>query len=119
MGMVVIHILLAFSSLSFLLYGISCLTSSHMTKEFVRFGLERHRKLTGWLEIAGAAGLATGIINPLIGLMASTGLCLLMLAGYGVRLRIGDGFIKSSPAFIYMVLNAALGMFFLRLLGWL
>jgi hypothetical protein len=38
-------------------------------------------------------------------LVASIGLCLLMLAGFIVRLKIKDNFIKSSPAFTFAAIN--------------
>jgi len=38
-------------------------------------------------------------------LLASTGLFLLMLAGFVVRLKIKDNFIKSSPSFTFAILN--------------
>ncbi|MEP0481563.1 MAG: hypothetical protein ABJD23_15175, partial [Nonlabens sp.] len=51
-----------------------------------------------------AAGLIVGIFNTYIGIAASAGLSLLMLAGFIVRVKIKDGVYKSSPALIFMVL---------------
>ncbi|HUU94439.1 MAG TPA: hypothetical protein VM487_01770, partial [Phycisphaerae bacterium] len=49
---------------AFLLYGASCLVSDHMRSEFVRFGLNRFRLLTGVLEVLGGAGLLIGLAWP-------------------------------------------------------
>lgn len=62
------------------------------------------RLLTGVLQLIGAAGLIVGIFNTYIGIAASAGLSLLMLAGFMVRVKIKDGVYKSSPALIFMVL---------------
>ncbi len=76
-----------------------------MRLEFTRFGLSMlQRLLTGVLQLIGAAGLIVGIFNTYIGIAASAGLSLLMLAGFLVRVKIKDGVYKSSPALIFMVL---------------
>jgi uncharacterized membrane protein len=54
----------------------------------------------------GAVGLIIGLyLSPLLMLLASLGLCLLMLAGFIVRLKINDNFMQSSPSFIFAALN--------------
>ncbi|PQJ22514.1 MULTISPECIES: DoxX family protein [Nonlabens] len=98
-------LLLYFTIVSFVFFGITCLFSSHMRLEFTRFGLSMlQRLLTGVLQLIGAAGLIVGIFNTYIGIAASAGLSLLMLAGFMVRVKIKDGVYKSSPALIFMVL---------------
>lgn len=97
-----------FSSISFFAYGIGCFTSGYMRREFQRYGLPKHRKLTGFLEIAGATGLLTGLFIPVLGMLAAFGLALLMLLGFLVRIKIRDGFLKSCPALLYFILNAYL-----------
>ena len=94
------------SSVAFLTYGGLCLSSLSMQSEFKRFGLERLRTLTGLLEMLGGVGLLVGLKWPLALSLASGGLSLLMLAGLGVRLRIGDGLLLSFPALALMILNA-------------
>lgn len=49
-----------------------------------------------------------GFSSPLILLLASGGLAVLMLLGFGVRLKIGDGFWLSLPSFLFMLLNGYL-----------
>lgn len=113
--MSVFHLALAFSSLSFLGYGLACLFMPAMKGEFKRYGLSRQRYLTGALELAGAIGLLFGFWLPVIGFLAAAGLCLLMFFGLLVRLRIRDKFLQSLPALLYLILNAYLAEGFYRL----
>ena len=94
------------SSISFLFYGVSYFVSQHLQDEFRRFGLARFGPLTGVLEILGAIGLLVGLWVPLILVVAAGGLALLMLLGFGVRLKIKDGFWASLPSFLFMLVNA-------------
>lgn len=94
------------SSATFLIYGGLCLSSLSMQSEFKRFGLERLRTLTGLLEVLGGLGLLVGLKWPLALWLSAGGLSLLMMAGLGVRIRIGDGLLLSFPAFALMILNA-------------
>ncbi len=96
------------SSISFLFFGANCLKSEYMRDEFARYGLPQHRKLVGILQLAGAVGLLIGLALPFIGLLAAFGLGLLMLLGLHVRLKIRDGWMRSSPALAYLLLNAYL-----------
>ncbi len=98
-------ILIWISSISFLFYGISYFKSAHLQQEFVRYGLQKFGPLTAVLELLGAVGLLVGFASPLILLLASGGLTLLMLLGFGVRMKIGDGFWLSLPSFLFMLLN--------------
>ena len=101
-------ILTWFSALSFLFYGLSFYTSSHMKDEFKRYGLEKFALMTSILQILGGAGLIIGLqIHPIL-LISSAGLSTLMLLGFGVRLKIKDGFWQSLPALSYFILNSYL-----------
>lgn len=101
-------ILTWFSALSFLFYGLSYYTSSHMKDEFKRYGLEKFTLLTSILQILGGIGLIVGLqIHPIL-VISAAGLSILMLLGFGVRLRIKDGFWQSLPAFSYFIVNGYL-----------
>lgn len=93
------------SSISFLFFGISYFTSQYLKDEFKRYGLEKFGPLTATLQILGAVGLLVGLKIPLILSVASGGLALLMLLGFGVRLKIKDGFWLSLPSFLFALLN--------------
>lgn len=99
-------VLVWISSLAFIYFGINCFYSKFIILEFKRYELPMYRKLTGFLQLIGAIGLLIGLyFNPILLLLASIGLCLLMLSGLIVRIKIKDSFIKSSPAFTFAVLN--------------
>ncbi|GAA4009573.1 hypothetical protein GCM10022408_22110 [Hymenobacter fastidiosus] len=98
-------ILIGLSALSFLFYGISYFTSQKLKDEFKRYGLAKFGPLTAVLEILGAVGLVVGLQVPLILSVASGGLALLMLLGFGVRIKIKDGFWLALPSFLFMLLN--------------
>jgi hypothetical protein len=62
----------------------------------------RFCKLTGILQLLGATGLALGLLFPVIGGLAASGLSLQMGCGLGVRVKIGDSWFRCLPATIYM-----------------
>jgi hypothetical protein len=100
-----VDVLVFFSSLSFLAYGISYFTTTKMKSEFIRFGLGKLGMLTAILEILGAIGLIVGLFFNYILLISSGGLALLMFFGVIVRLKIKDGLLAASPAFFFFILN--------------
>lgn len=79
-----------------------------MKNEFKRFGLEPFGALTATLEILGAIGLIVGLKIHFIFLISSGGLAILMLLGLGVRLKIKDSLLDSSPALLFFIINSAL-----------
>lgn len=115
--MVFFKILVYFSTISFLYYGFTCLFSEKMASEFKRFGVSSsQRKITGVLQVAGATGLIIGLTFPLLGFIAASGLTVLMLLGFIVRIKLRDDLFKSLPSFIYMVLNLYLANSFYLIL---
>lgn len=98
-------ILILFSSLSFLAYGVEYLRSPLMKNEFKRFGLEKLGGFTVLLEVLGAMGLMVGIWIHSLLLLSSFGLGLLMLLGVMVRIKMKDSLWISLPATFYMALN--------------
>ena len=98
-----------FSGFSLLFFGVASLFTSQMKSEFKRYGLENSRTLVGGMQLLGALGLLLGYFySPFIQTLAASGLTILMLLGFLVRLRIRDSFIQSAPSLIYAVLNAVL-----------
>ncbi|MFD0799003.1 DoxX family protein [Maribacter chungangensis] len=105
--------LLFFSSFSFLFFGLGCLYSPHMKTEFIRYGLAKQRTTVGVLQLIGAISLLLGYLyHPVLQLIAALGLCILMILGFGVRLKIKDSFIQSAPSLLYAIIN---GYIFLTL----
>lgn len=109
-GRVLHNALILFSALSFLAYGVTCIGSAHMKREFQRYGLARQRVWVGSLQLLAALGQLVGLSLPWIGLSASIGLAAMMLVGVLVRLRIKDRLVMIFPAFFYMILNAYLSV---------
>ncbi len=98
-------IIIVFSSLSFIAYGILCLYSKKLKKEFERFGLKKYRVLVGILELIGGIGLLIGLLIPVVLSISAGGLAILMLLGFIVRLKMKDGFWLSFPSVFFMILN--------------
>jgi uncharacterized membrane protein YphA (DoxX/SURF4 family) len=99
------EVLRALSMLLFFYYGISVLASDAMVREFEKFGLLRFRRLTGILEVLGAAGLLVGYVLPPLVIVASGGLALLMVLGVAVRLRAGPPLTDAVPALVMAIIN--------------
>lgn len=104
--MQIIHLIaILISGISFIIYGILLLNSTKMQNEFKRFGLEKFTKLTGVLELLGGIGMLIGLKFDIVLLISSGGLALLMLMGFGVRMKLKDSFWLSFPSFFFMALN--------------
>jgi uncharacterized membrane protein YphA (DoxX/SURF4 family) len=111
------EVLRALSMLLFFYYGISVLVSDAMVREFEKFGLLRFRKLTGVLEVVGAAGLLIGYLVPALVIVASGGLALLMVLGVAVRLRAGPPLTDAIPALVMLVINVYVCVYAITLVG--
>lgn len=102
----ILNTALLISSGAFLFYGINCLLSQKMKDEFIRFGLDKQRILTGYLQLLGALGLAFGyFFSPLLTFIASVGLAILMFSGFAVRVKIKDSILESLPSLIFAFIN--------------
>jgi hypothetical protein len=96
------------SGVAFVGFGVSCLVSRHMRREFARYGLTPLRSVVGTLEVLGGVGLlASAWGPPLMPLMplAAGGLCLLMAGGVVVRVRVRDRPLLMVPAVAMLVVN--------------
>ena len=76
-----------------------------MKEEFERYELAKFRNLVGLLQLFGGIGLLVGIVWNTALIIASGGLSLLMLMGFGVRLKMKDSLLESLPSFIFMLIN--------------
>lgn len=109
-------ILIIFSAISFLIYGLSCLLSDKMKKEFFRFNLnETQRKIIGISQILAGIALFISFTIPVIGVIASAGLSIQMLLGFIVRLKIKDSLKLTLPSFIFFIFNGYLCFYFLKI----
>ena len=112
-------ILILFSSISFIVYGISSFRSKRMISEFQRWGYANQRKLIGYFQLIGGAGLMFGsslfvisndngenFINSSNILSASSFLLtILMVGAIFVRINIKDKLVNILPATFYAILN--------------
>lgn len=105
---IAIESLRVFSILSFAYAGIACLRAPHMKREFDRYGLSKFRLLTGFLQLAGAAGLVVGFFFSPLTLLAAGGLGVLMFLGVGARLRVNDSLFQVTPAAFLSIANLML-----------
>ena len=85
-----------------------------MKAEFIRFKVPQYRTLTGLLEILGGLGVLLGLHLPVLGILASTGLALLMVLGVVARVRVGDGWIQCLPALFFGILNGIIAILHLK-----
>ncbi|MCP9291541.1 DoxX family protein [Gracilimonas sediminicola] len=101
----------------FLIYGIQCLRSPFMKEEFIRYGMgDGLRILTGTAQLAGAAGLLAGLYISLLGLLATTGLTVMMAVAFGTRIKVRDSLNQTLPSFFFMLVNGFLAYKFLLLM---
>lgn len=114
--MAIFHsVLIGFVGFSFLYYGISCLSSNVMMAEFARFGLsDLQRQLTGVLQILGGLGAIIGFFYKPLQILSMIGISVLMLLGWGVRLKIEDPFLESLPSFLFFILCAYLSFYLIK-----
>ncbi len=117
--MSITFIISLFSGISFIVYGISSFRSKRMISEFQRWGYVNHRKLIGFFQLVGGAGLIFGSLftintfdsndspinsnNILAG--SSLILTIMMVGAVFVRIDIKDKFVNILPATFYAILN--------------
>ena len=90
---------------AFLVYGLVCLFADGMVDEFERYGLSRFRRMTGALEVLGAAGLMAGYLFPVLSVVSAGGLAILMVLGLAVRLKVRDSLLQMVPAGFLLLVN--------------
>ena len=111
------QVLRALSMMLFFYYGVSVLVSDAMLGEFEKFGLSKFRRVTGMLEVLGAVGLMLGYFIPPLVLVASGGLCLLMILGLVVRYRAGSTAVEALPALVMALINLYIFVYAIGLIG--
>lgn len=103
-------------ALFFLVYGIQCLRSPFMIKEFHRYGMsDQLRKITGITQLLGACGLIAGLYVSIIGFFAAAGFSIMMLVAFMTRLKIRDPLNQTLPSFFFMIVNGYLAYKYLLL----
>ena len=103
-----LNALILFSAISFFTYGSACFFSASTKREFDRYQLGSQRTLVGGLQLCAAIGLLAGLSQPWMGRAASAGLAIMMLVAVGVRIKSKDTLPQTTPALLYLALNAYL-----------
>ncbi len=82
-------------------------TAANMLEEFAAYGLPAWScYLVGFLKVASALALLTGLIYPAVILPAAIVVALLMSGAVAMHLKVGDPIKKSVPALSVLVLSA-------------
>ena len=99
------------NSVVFLIYGLLCIFTNHMEKEFDRYGLKKYRIVVGYLELLGGLGVTIGLFwSSYIYIVSTIGLSLLMAIGSWTRFRVKDPWYQMIPALILLVTNIYLSI---------
>ena len=99
-------ILVLFTGLSFVAYGINSFISKRMKSEFKRWNLKKERKAIASCQLIGGATLLFGLESNIMLLLSSSFLGVMMLVAIGVRIKVRDNISDILPAFAYLVLSA-------------
>ena len=99
-------ILVLFTGLSFVAYGINSFVSKRMKSEFERWNLKKERKAIASCQLIGGATLLFGLESNIMLLLSSSFLGVMMLVAIGVRIKVRDNISDILPAFAYLVLSA-------------
>jgi hypothetical protein len=98
-------VILLFSAISFIFYGISSFYSNRMISEYERWGYKKFRKIIASLQLIAGVGLLIGLYFPLLLTVVSALLTIMMITAIFVRIRIKDNIINILPAILYSILN--------------
>ena len=98
-------ILVLFTGLSFIVYGVNSFISRRMKSEFQRWNLKKERKTIASCQLIGGVALIFGLEWNIILVMSSSFLGVMMLVAIGVRTNVKDNISDILPAFAYLVLS--------------
>ena len=98
-------LVVVFSALSFIFYGINSFFTKRMVSEYARWGYSDHRILLGCIQLLGGIGLLIGITNSVLLSVTSFLLTFMMITAIFVRIKIKDSLINMFPAIFYSLIN--------------
>lgn len=98
-------VIVIFTSISFIVYGINSFTSNRMVNEYQRWGFGKYRRLIGISQILCGAGLLIGLKYLALLQFASLSLIIMMSLAILVRVKIKDNISEILPAISYLVLS--------------
>jgi len=98
------NIIIIFTAISFIIYGLSSFKSKRMASEYKRWGFGKSRSIIGFFQLLGGLGLLLGFTYQSILLTSSIGIAVMMFFAIIVRLKIKDSLIEILPALTYLLL---------------
>ena len=98
-------VLVLFTGLSFVAYGINSFISKRMKSEFQRWNLKKDRKAIASCQLIGGVALLFGLEWNIMLVLSSCFLCVMMLVAIVVRIKVKDNISDILPAFAYLVLS--------------
>ena len=99
-----VTIIIYFTGVSFIAYGINSFISKRMINEFKRWGLEDKRKIIGICQFIAGSGILIGSEFKTVLISSAVFIIIMMIVAIGVRIRIRDDMSDILPAVAYMVL---------------
>jgi len=98
-------IIIVFTAISFIAYGINSFISNRMILEFKRWGLEKRRKEIGSFQLICGIGILIGLKLNSILIFSSVILIIMMLVAVYVRIKIKDNISEIIPALAYLIIG--------------
>jgi len=100
-------VIIYFSALSFLFYGINSFYSKRLISEYERWGYNKQRIIIAVLQILACFGLIIGAYSfPLLLSIVSFSLTIMMLVAVFARIKIKDSIANTIPAIFYVIINS-------------
>ena len=98
-------VLVIFTGLSFVAYGINSFISKRMKSEFQRWNLKKDRKAIASCQLIGGVALLFGLEWNIMLVLSSSFLGVMMLVAIVVRIKVKDNISDILPALAYLVLS--------------
>ena len=98
------NIIIVFTAISFVAYGLNSFISNKMILEFERWGLGKRRKEIGSFQLACGMGMLIGLKLNFILTISSVILIIMMIVAVYVRVKIKDNISEILPALAYLIL---------------
>ena len=99
-------VLVLFTGLSFVAYGVNSFISKRMKSEFQRWNLKKDRKAIASCQLICGVALLFGLEWNIMLVLSSSFLGVMMLVAIVVRIKVKDNISDILPAFAYLVLSA-------------
>jgi|TARA_B110000459_G_C16324810_1_gene365237 uncharacterized membrane protein YphA (DoxX/SURF4 family) len=101
-------VLIVFSAVSFIFYGLNSFYSKRMVSEYSRWGYDKLRVFLGWCQLLGGLGLLIGLLPgfSLLTSVTSFLLTIMMLTAVFTRIKSKDKLLYTLPSVFYSIINA-------------